>query len=151
MASQLNQLPASLEPLAMFGSKDVPCFVKPVWYKFFQSLSAVLADLVGSVLGFTISPTVIAAGVTQGTATQLNNEWSVITVTPVGAGVLLANFGAGVPQTVFNRGANNLNVYPLVGGKIDVSAVNLPYVLAPAKMQTFSQVSGTQFYSTQLG
>jgi hypothetical protein len=72
-------------------------------------------------------------------------------VTPAGSGVILANLGAGVPQSVFNRGANNLNVYPFVGAKVDVSAVNLPYVLAPAKMQTFSQISGTQFYSTQLG
>lgn len=151
MAGSLNQLPASLEPIAQFGSANVPCYVKPVWYKFFLSLSAVLADLVGSVLGFSVSPAVTAAGTTQGTATQVENEWTVVTSTPANSGVVLFNFGAGVPQTVINKGGNPLKIYPFVGGQIDADGTNNPYSLANGKTQVFNQTSTTQFYSTQLG
>lgn len=41
MADQLNQVPASLEPIAMIslGGKDMPASISPVWYKFFVTVS----------------------------------------------------------------------------------------------------------------
>lgn len=60
MASQLNQVPASLEPIATLGDKNLPVTVSPVWYKFFTSVSSVfsngiaasaLLDSIGSVPG----------------------------------------------------------------------------------------------------
>ncbi len=151
MVEQLNQLPASLEPIGQFGSSNVPVFVKPVWYKFFLSISGVLAGLAGSVLGYSLSPAITAAGTTQATAATLENEWSVVTSTPAGSGVILNNFGAGTAQTVFNKGGNTLKVYPFIGGNFDGGATNAPYSLANNKSQTFGQISTVEFLSTQLG
>lgn len=41
MADQLNQVPASLEPIASIalGDKSIPVNVTPVWYKFFVTVS----------------------------------------------------------------------------------------------------------------
>ena len=153
MANQLNDIPTSLEAIAdlQLGDKRMGVAVTAVWYKFFVSLSAVLSNLVGGVLGFTSQSGVTAVGTTQATAFPMSTEWVVITTTPLNGGVKLAGFGAGTPSQVFNRGANPLKVYPPVGGQIDALGVNNPYVLAATKMQNFSQTGVGQFYSTQLG
>jgi hypothetical protein len=146
-----NQVPAQLEPIGSWGSRDVPVVVKPVWFKFFVSLSAIAQNIIDGVLGFTVENNITAAGATQGTAALLETEWSVVTTTPVNSGVLLKEFGPGVPQTVFNFGANSLKVYPFSGAQIDALGINGPYALASAKMQTFYQTDNLQFHSTQLG
>jgi hypothetical protein len=56
-----------------------------------------------------------------------------------------------VSTTVFNQGGATLKIYPPAGMSIDALTVNIPYTLANLKTQTFSQVSATQFISTQLG
>lgn len=43
MADQLNQVPASLEPIGTLGSKSLPIQVSPVWYKFFVSVSNIFS------------------------------------------------------------------------------------------------------------
>ncbi len=147
--AQLNQIPTSLEPIGSLGNK--PVTVSPVWYKFFTSLSGVVANLVGGVLGFTLNPAVTAAGATQGTATKLNSEWSVVTVTPLNGGVMLNSYGPGAASTVFNQGVNTLKVYPTVGSQIDALGVNQPYLLIAGKSQVFSQTANGQWLSLQLG
>lgn len=153
MANQLNEIPSSLEPIAglQLGSKRMELTVNSVWYKFFTSLSAVLSNLIGGVLGFTSTPAATATGTTQATALAMTTEWIVVTTTPANTGVKLAGFGAGVPSEVFNRGANPLKVYPPMGSQIDALGVNAPYVLAATKMQLFSQTDVNQFCSAQLG
>ena len=149
--SRQNQLPTSSQPIATFGNSDVPTIVTTEWYKFFANLSALLKNLVDGVLGFTVQSGATAAGASQATALLMTTEWIEVTVTPPGAGVLMVGFGAGVPETVFNEGANSLSVYPPVGSRIDALAINAPYVLASGKMQTFYQTRTNQFRSTQLG
>lgn len=153
MAEQLNQIPSSLEPIAelKLGEKTFGVSVTAVWYKFFVSMSAVLGNLIGGVLGFTSSNDVTATGTVQADAVALATEWSVVTTTPVNSGVIVAAFGAGVPNTVFNRGVNTLKVYPPVGSQIDALGINAPYPLAANKMQTFYQTDTAEFLSTQLG
>lgn len=153
MANQLNEIPTSLEPIAglQLGNKRMELTVNNVWYKFFLSLSTVLSNLIGGVLGFTSETGVTATGTTQATARAMTTEWIVITTTPLNSGVGLVGFGAGVPSEVFNHGVNPLKVYPPVGSQIDALGVNAPYVLAASKMQLFSQTDINQFYSTQLG
>lgn len=148
-----NQVPAQLEPIGsiQLGSKAVPATVAPVWYKFFVSLSGVVQNIVGGVLGFTVDDNIAAAGATQGTATLLETEWSVVTTTPANSGVVLHEFGPGVPSTVVNLGVNSLKVYPFDGAQIDALGVNAPYPLAAGKTQVFNQVANLQFQSTQLG
>lgn len=151
MASELNQVPTSLVPIGTFSSNQVPVTVSNPWYLFFQSLSSLIADLVGGVLGFTVQNGVEATGNSQATALQMTTEWIEVTMTPAGSGVMLQPFGPGVPSSVFNRGANPLKVYPPVGAQIDALGVNQPYVLAATKMQVLSQVEDEQFLSMQLG
>jgi len=153
MANQLNDVPSSLEPIAgmQLGNKRMELTVSSVWYKFFVSVSAVLSNLVGGVLGFTTEANVVATGTTQGTATPLTTEWAHVSTTPANSGVMLASFGAGVPNTVINRGASTLKVYPPVGSQIDALGPNNPYSLATTKTQTFNQTTDTQYWSTQLG
>ena len=153
MAGQLNEIPASLEPIAelQLGDKTLKVYVTSVWYKFFVSLSDVLTNLIGGVLGFTNESNVTAAGASQATAYALTTEWAEVTTVPVGAGVALNNFGAGVPSTVMNASAGLLNVYPPLGGQIDALGVNNPYPLAATKTQIFNQSGSGQWRSTQLG
>lgn len=150
MAGQLNQLPSSLEPISSFSDKEVPTYIKPVWYKFLLSVSGLLSNLVGGVLGFTVDSTVASAGATQGTATQLTTEWSVVTSGPANGGVIMQNFGPGAPSTVFNKSGSTIKVYPPSGGAIDILAPNAPYSLNNGKVQTFSQVDVAQWLSLQL-
>lgn len=147
----LNQVPASLEPIGTFGGADVPVSVASVWYQFFQSLSSIVGNIVGGVLGFTLDGSVTAAGTVQADATELTTEWSAVTVTPINSGVVLNDFGAGVPQTVFNLGAHTLKIYPFAGAQVDALGANAAYLLASNKMQVFSQTGDTQFQSMQLG
>lgn len=149
--NQLNKVPTSLENIGQFGTANVPVFVSSVWYKFFQSLSSLLSDLVGGVLGFTVENAAAATGTTQATALVMTTEWIEVTTTPANSGVMLEGFGPGVPSSVFNRGGATLKVYPPVGSQIDALGANQPYSLATLKMQTFYQVTDTSFLSTQLG
>lgn len=151
MANELNKVPTSLEAISTFGSGKVPTYVESVWYKFFQSLSSVLSNLVDGVLGFTSDSGATATGVTQGDALMMTTEWIEVTTTPAGSGVMLQPFGPGVPSSVFNQGLNSLKVYPSGGARIDALAINAPYPLPAGKMQVFSQVTNTQWLSTQLG
>jgi hypothetical protein len=99
----------------------------------------------------TVNDAITAAGTTQATATALESEWNVITSTPANSGVVLDGFNEGVATSVFNAGGATLKVYPPSGMAIDALGTNVAYSLANLKQQTFSQVSATQFYSTQLG
>lgn len=153
MANQLNDVPTSLEPIAglQLGNKRMEVTVSAVWYKFFVSVSVILKNLIGGVLGFTSENGAVATGTTQATALAMTTEWIEVTTVPAGSGVVLNGFGAGVPSVVFNEGANALKVYPPVGNQIDALGVNVAYLLPAAKMQTFYQTGNQQFRSTQLG
>lgn len=122
-----------------------------VWYKFFVSLSAVLSNLIGGVLGFTTETGITATGTVQADAYPLSTEWAVVTTAPANSGVLINGFGAGVATTVFNRGANTLKVYPPSGSQIDALGIDVAYSLAANKMQVISQIDVNHFISMQLG
>jgi hypothetical protein len=132
---------------------DMPLSTTPdqkpsqIWWRFWFALLTRTLQTVQS----TVNSTVTAAGTTQADATPLESEWNVVTSTPANTGVLLDGFNIGVSTTVINAGGLTLKVYPPSGMQIDTNAVNIPYSLPNAKQQTFSQISATQFYSTQLG
>lgn len=153
MANQLNEVPASLEPMAelSLGDRKFGVYVTAVWYKFFVSLSGVLSNLIGGVLGFTSENGITATGTTQADAFVAQTEWVIVSTTPLNSGVVIDAFGAGVASTVFNQGANPLKVYPPVGYQIDALGLNNPYTLAANKVQVFSQTDDTKFTSMQLG
>jgi len=132
---------------------DMPLTMSPngkpsqIWWRFWFALLNRTLQTVQS----TVNDAVTAAGSTQATATQLESEWNVITSGIVNTGVVLDGFNVGVTTTVFNASGTAKNIYPPAGMKIDALATNAAYSLANLKQQTFSQVSDTQFYSTQLG
>ena len=59
----------------------------------------------------------------------------------------LSVYDPGQSQTVFNGGANNLNVYPPPGVQIDALGENEPYVLAPGTRLSFETWSDGQIRS----
>lgn len=118
-----------------------------VWWRFWFGLFTRNQ----STIPYLVETGIAAAGATQATATPLTAEWNEISTTPVNSGVVLDSFGQGFNSTIFNAGANALNVYPPVGCTIDVLAINAAYSLAAGKSQIFSQLSATSFRSQQLG
>lgn len=81
-------------------------------------------------LGVDAASTATAAGTTQGTATALTTNFTNVTTSLVGAGVIIAypfdrNF-------VWNTGPNTLTVYPPVGGTIMGLALNAGVTVATA-------------------
>lgn len=118
-----------------------------IWWRFFQEL----VNRTANTIPYLTATGIVAAGTTQATATELNDEWNQVVTTPVNSGVVITPFGTGTSVTVWNNGANSLKVYPPVGYDMDGGAVNAPYALAAGKVQIFSQLDDTSFRSTQLG
>lgn len=74
--------------------------------------------------------TIAAAGTTQGTATELTAADNEVTTVAAGSGVITSQYiASGDTQTVFNAGANALNVYPTSGMKINSLPANQPMIL----------------------
>lgn len=146
MASVSTAQPLSM-PTAAMPIIDKGGMPSQPWWRFFYGLYTRSAATISYLVGTDLT----AAGTTQATALQLTAEWNEITTTSVDAGVILNGFGAGLTSTVFNEGANSLNVYPPVGCSIDALSANSPYALASGKAQVFHQLTATHFRSLQLG
>lgn len=88
---------------------------------------------------------VVAAGTTQGTATQLINGLNGITTAAANSGVILS-LGAATSdcQVVFNGGANTVSVYPPVGSRINGLTTNGAMLLAPNTVCQFWFLSDTR-------
>jgi hypothetical protein len=89
---------------------------------------------------------IAAAGSTQGTATALTGSWNQLTTVGSGTGVILAAT-LGVPQTIFNEGANTVKVYPPSGAEIDALGSNVAATIVTTSKNTFVMVSATQGYT----
>lgn len=113
----------------------------------YQYLLSLLAAAANSLATSSVDSNLTATGANQATALQLSSQWNEITTTPAGTGVLLQALQTGQSQTVFNQGANALNVYPPPGGQIDALGVNVAYSLAPTLRHTFDFVSASQIRS----
>lgn len=87
-----------------------------------------------------------AAGSTQGTAAQLSAGFNQVTTVGSGQGVILAA-QVGVPQIVFNGGANTLTVYPPSGAQIDGLGTNTGATIAAAGKAGYVMVNATQGYT----
>ena len=91
-----------------------------------------------------VTNNVAAAGTVLGTATAINFEYSVVTTCTAGVndGVRLRGV-TGLEQTVWNRTAAPLKVYPpnTGSGQINSAGVGVPYVLAAGLNATFVQIA----------
>ena len=89
-----------------------------------------------------LSGPLTATGASQANALTLTNDWNNVATVAGGTGVIIGALKPLQDITVFNSGANPLNVYPPTGAAIDALGSNAPYVLAPGKLRLF------QFWST---
>ena len=88
------------------------------------------------------------AGGGQGSATQLTGEVNfVTTVASSGDSVKLVAGLLGLRVTVFNLGAQPLNIFPATGGQIDALGTNAAFSLAAGSAKTFWGQSATQWRS----
>lgn len=96
-----------------------------------------------------VSSSVAAAGSTQGTATVLAKEISVVTtMTPTTAsGVRLPDAITGMAVTVINVSSGTINVYPGVGASIDSITTNNPFPLGAGARLQFVATSSAKWYS----
>jgi hypothetical protein len=102
-------------------------------------------DALTGLLGFTTTATASAAGTTQGTATAITAQQTIVTTVASGTGVAL-NSTLNVPQVIYNRGANQLTVYPFSAAQIEAYGVNSPVAIAVGGSAAFRCVSTTQCY-----
>jgi hypothetical protein len=92
-----------------------------------------------------VSASITAAGTTQATATLLINGINLIGTAAAGTGVVLSsNATPGSSQTVYNGGANAVNVFPPLGSKINGLATNSGMVLATNTTCHFWFANSTQ-------
>lgn len=136
MVSQINQVPASLEPVGTvpLGDKEIKVQVSPVWYKFFVSLSnltsgggggsaaSALLDTIGSTVGGMLAR--FGSGWQEFVASSPNQIPVMNPATPVTlktVSQILDTIG-GTPGDVLFRGAAGWEVLPPVNGAFLQSA-----------------------------
>lgn len=86
-----------------------------------------------------------AAGTTQGTALELSAADNEVSTVASGSGVVLSSKGtAGDGQSVFNSGANALNIYPPSGMQLNNLGANNPMTLAVKTGAFFKFLSSTR-------
>ena len=92
------------------------------------------------------SLTLTAAGVTQATATALPAALNIVTTcTEAACGVLLTVYDVGDSIRVVNATANNLRVYPPVGGALNGGTTNAPFTMKPNAGADFVQSSALNY------
>ena len=94
-----------------------------------------------------VQTSISAAGATQGTATALTKDISIVSTVSAGQGVVLPTAIAGMVLIVNNTSATSLNVYPAVGAVINTLATDAAYThVAGASLQYYA-ISSTQWYT----
>ncbi len=92
-----------------------------------------------------VSPSLTATGTTQATALIMINGINMLGTVTSGTGVVMSPQNLpGTSQTVYNGGANPVNVYPPLGSRINNLAVNAPHLLATNTSCIYFNASATQ-------
>lgn len=87
-----------------------------------------------------------ATGTDRATAYLLSDDVTTFSVVPSGTGASLrADSLENDVYTVVNNGANDLNVYPPLGGTVGGGAVNAPYVVAAGVLVEFQSMGNNLF------
>jgi hypothetical protein len=90
--------------------------------------------------------TITATGTNQGTAALIAAQATVVTTVPSGAGVVM-NITFLASEIIYNRGANQLTVYPFSSAQIEGNGANNPVLIAVGGNATFRCISTTQCYT----
>jgi hypothetical protein len=119
----------------------------PLMYNEFVRIYAVIRNLQIGTTFSVVQNGAVATGTTQGDAAQLKGEINVLQTVPAGAGVILPSIGGGSQCSVKNFGANSVNIYPQIGGEIDVLGINNPFVLLSGQGAIFDSYLDTAYIS----
>jgi len=96
-----------------------------------------------------ITTGITAAGTTQPGATALTQNFNEVTTTAANTGVRLPSGATvsvtGLEITVWNQGANTLNVYPPTGAQINALGTNIADTIASGSCKTYVAMSSTQY------
>ena len=99
--------------------------------------------------GNNINSAVAAAGTTQGTATALTADGSVVTSGGADSGVQLYNGMIGDSMWVFNNQLVNIKVYPPTSGKINQIVANGSHTLPAQTYAIYQKVTAPQWVAHQ--
>lgn len=111
----------------------------------YKVFSAGLSTLATMAICKDTATAVSASGTSQGTATELTAADNEITTVAANAGVSLSSLGsAGDLQSVYNAGANPLNVYPPTNMSINQLSANVPVILAVNTGAMFKFISSSR-------
>jgi hypothetical protein len=104
---------------------------------------------VGTYLTQSITPTITAQGTNQAGALALTTHITVVTTVTTNSGVALPAAVAGMIITVYNAGANALNVYTVSGGSARINSLGTTaaYSLSIGTGIRFLAASTTQWYT----
>ena len=91
---------------------------------------------------------VTAAGSTQGTATAITTDVSVITSAAAGTGVIMPMAVGGKCAVVINRAANAILVYPATGHYFDGYSANAPLTIAPNSYLEMYGANASSWFTT---
>ena len=91
---------------------------------------------------------VTAAGSTQGTATAITTDVSVITSAAAGTGVIMPMAVGGKCAVVVNRAANAILVYPASGHYFDGYSANAPLTIAPNSYLEMYGANASSWFTT---
>lgn len=94
-----------------------------------------------------VQTSISAAGATQGTATALTKDISIISTVSAGQGVVLPTAVAGMVLIVNNTSATSLNVYPATGAAINSLVTNAAYTHVEGASLQYYAISSTQWYT----
>jgi len=133
--------------VAAFGGISTPTPSTPIYIDTDTGdMYALIGGAVKKLAASATSATLTAAGTNQETATSITAALNVFTTVAANTGAVLNTAQTfGVPQTVYNAGANELRVYPPLGGKINQLATNVAILLAINTAATFWRATTTQW------
>ncbi|MDA8049949.1 MAG: hypothetical protein M0002_08085 [Rhodospirillales bacterium] len=101
----------------------------------------------GGFVASTSADAVTAAGTSQATATALAAQDNVVTVCPVGAGVILTTAQVGSWITVLNQSPQELAVYPPVGAQWNALGMNVGALVVAGGVAEFKLFTTAQGYT----
>lgn len=96
-------------------------------------------------LGADVADSKTATGTNQATAFETSTAIVRFTTVAAGTGALLDNGARGDSQFIVNAGANDLAVYPHIGGKINGLTTNAAYTLAAGSWASFDRITDSQW------
>ncbi len=138
---------SGVPPVLAFGGITTPTPSTPIYIDTDNGdMYALIGGAVKKLAASSVGAALTAAGTNQATALSVTAAVNQFTTVAAGTGAVLNTAQTvGVPQTLYNGGANLLSIYPPSGGKINQLATNAAMLLAINTACSFWRVTATQW------